>query len=184
MISLGTKLQQSVPNPFYKIITTGPEAAATVPLAYLLTEYPQYTEVDNMFPTGGYSEYHALQLKVEKRMSHGLTMLASFTGQKLIDNFSILSNVGNSTGGVQNIYDGRGERSVSSNDRSRRLVISGTYELPFGRGRRFGKNWNRGVDALIGSWQINAISSYQTGFPISVTAANNCTNCGINTLRP
>ena len=82
MIALGTKLQQSVANPFYRIITTGPEAAATVPLAYLLTAFPQFTEVDNMFPTGGYSEYNALQLKVEKRFSHGLTMLASFTGQK------------------------------------------------------------------------------------------------------
>jgi hypothetical protein len=184
VISLGTKLQQSVQNPFYRIITTGPEAAAMVPLAYLLTAFPQYTEVDNMFPTGGYSEYHALQLKVEKRMSHGLTMLASFTGQKLIDNFSILSNVGNSTGGIQNIYDGRGERSVSSNDRSRRLVISGTYQLPVGRGKALGGNWNRATDALLGGWQMNGIYTYQTGFPISVTAANTCTNCGINTLRP
>ena len=184
MIALGTKLQQSVANPFYRIITTGPEAAATVPLAYLLTAFPQYTEVDNMFPTGGYSLYHALQLKVEKRLNHGLTMLASFTGQKLIDDFSILSNVGNNTGGIQNIYNGRGERSVSSNDRSRRLVISGTYQLPVGRGKAFGKNWNRAVDALIGGWQVNGIYTAQTGFPISVTAQNTCTNCGVNTLRP
>jgi hypothetical protein len=40
------------------------------------------------------------------------------------------------------------------------------------------------VDSLIGGWQINGISTYQTGFPISVTAQNTCTNCGINTLRP
>jgi hypothetical protein len=184
MIGLGTKLQQSVPNPFYKIITTGPEAAANVPLAYLLTAFPQFTEVDNMFPTGGYSEYHSLQLKAQKRFGHGLTALLTFTGQKLIDDFSILSNVGNSTGGIQNIYDGRGERSVSSNDRSRRLVISGTYQLPLGRGKALGKHWNRAVDSLLGGWQINGISTYQTGFPISVTAQNTCTNCGINTLRP
>jgi hypothetical protein len=183
-IALGTKLQQSVPNPFYRLIGTGPLAAQSVPLAYLLTAFPQFTEVDNMFPTGGYSVYHAFQLKVQKRFSHGLTWLLTFTGQKSIDDYSILSNVGNNTGGIQNIYDGKGERSVSSNDRSRRLVISGTYQLPVGRGKALGKNWNRAVDALIGGWQINGISTYQTGFPISVTAQNTCTNCGINTLRP
>ncbi len=184
IIALGTKLQQSVANPFYRLITTGPEAAATVPLAYLLTPFPQFTEVDNMYPTGGYSEYHALQLKVVKRFSHGLNWLMSFTGQKTIDDFSILSNVGNSTGGIQNIYNGKAERSISSNDRSRRLVISGTYQLPVGRGKALGETWNRGVNAVIGGWQVNGIYSYQTGFPISVTAQNTCTNCGINTLRP
>src|SRR5206468_9991484 len=108
MISLGTKLQQSVANPFCRIIATGPVAAQNVPLAYLLTAFPHFTEVDNMFPTGGYSEYNALQLKVQKRFSHGLTWLLTFTGQKSIDDFSILSNVGNSTGAIQNFYTGTG----------------------------------------------------------------------------
>ncbi len=183
-IALGTKLQQSVPNPFYGIINTGPESTPTVPLYYLVAPFPQFTAVYASFPTGGYSDYNSFQLKVEKRFSHGLTALLSFTGQKLIDDFSQISNVGNSTGGIQNIYDDKAERAVSSNDRSRRLVISGTYELPFGRGKAFGKNWNRAVDALIGEWQVNGIYTYQTGFPISVTAANNCTDCGIQTLRP
>lgn len=183
-IALGSKLQQSVANPFYGIIKTGPEAAKTVPLSYLLAPFPQFNTVYASFPTGGYSDYHALQLKVEKRFSRGLTALLSFTGQKLIDDFSQLSNVGNSTGGIQDIYNGQGERAVSSNDRSRRLVISGTYEMPFGRGKTFGKDWNRFLDGVIGGWQINGIYSYQTGFPISVTAANTCTNCGVNTIRP
>ena len=183
-IAQGTKLQQSVANPFYGIITTGPESSATIPLYSLLAPFPQFTAVEYMFPTGGYSEYNSFQLKVEKRFSHGLTTLVSFTGQKLIDDFSILSNVGNSTGGVQNIYNYKTERAVSSNDQSRRLVISGTYQLPFGRGQAFGKSWSRLVDSLIGEWQVNGIYTYTTGFPISVTAANNCTGCGINTLRP
>ena len=183
-IALGNKLQQSVANPFYGIITTGPEATATIPLYYLLAPFPQFTTVQASFPTGGYSSYHSFQLKVEKRMSHGLTALLSFTGQKSIDDFSQISNVGNQAGGIQNIYDDQQQRGVSSNDRSRRLVISGTYELPFGRGKAFGKNWNRAVDSLIGEWQVNGIYTYQTGFPISVTAANNCTGCSIQTLRP
>jgi len=121
---------------------------------------------------------------VQKRFSHGLNWLFTFTGQKTIDDFSILSNVGNNTGGIQNIYDGKGERSVSSNDRSRRMVISGTYQFPLGKGKALGTHWNRAVDALLGQWQVNGIYAYQTGFPISVTAVNTCTNCGVNTLRP
>jgi len=139
--------------------------------------------VQAQYIIGGYTIYHALQLKVEKRFSQGLSFLLSFTGQKLIDDFSVIQNVGNSTGGIQNIYNDRGERAVSSNDISRRLVISGVYELPFGRGRRFGASWNRGVDALLGGWQVNGIATNQTGFPISVVTQNTC-NCGSNTLRP
>jgi hypothetical protein len=183
-MALGSKLQQSVANPFSGIITTGPEASATIPQYYLMAPFPQFAAVQASFPTGGFSTYHAFQLKVEKRLTQGLTALLSFTGQKSIDDFSQISNVGNQAGGIQNIYDDRQQRAVSSNDRSRRLVISGTYQLPFGRGRAFGKSWSRPVDALIGGWQVNGIYSYQTGFPISVTAANNCTGCGIQTLRP
>jgi hypothetical protein len=183
-IALGSRLQQSVPNPFYGIISTGPESAAAIPLSYLLAPFPQFTTVYASFPTGGYSDYNSFQLKVEKRFNHGLNALLSYTAQKLIDDFSQISNVGNSTGGIQNIYNGQAERAVSSNDRSQRLVISGTYELPFGRGKAFGRNWSRGIDALIGEWQVNGIYDYQTGFPISVTTQNTCTNCGVNTLRP
>lgn len=183
-IAQGTKLQQSVANPFYGHIATGPESSATIPLYYLLSPFPQFTAIDASFPTGGYSDYSSFQLKVEKRFSHGLTTLVSFTGQKLIDDFSQISNVGNQTGGIQNIYDDKQQRSVSSNDQSRRLVISGTYQLPFGRGKDFGRNWSRPLDALIGEWQVNGIYTYTTGFPISLTAANNCTGCGIQTLRP
>ncbi|HWD00557.1 MAG TPA: TonB-dependent receptor, partial [Candidatus Sulfopaludibacter sp.] len=184
VIALGSKLQQSVPNPFYGIITTGPEAAATIPLSYLLSPFPQFTGVQINYPTGGYTIYHAFQLKVEKRFSHGLSALVSYTDQKLIDDYSIISNVGNNTGGIQNIYNGKGERSISSNDISQRLVISGVFELPIGRGKSFGKNWSRPLDAVIGGWQVNGIASYQTGFPVSVTTQNTCTNCGNNVLRP
>ena len=135
-------------------------------------------------PNRGLHHLSRVSVEGEKRFSHGLSTLLSYTAQKLIDDYSIISNVGNNTGGIQNIYDGRNERSVSSNDISQRLVISGVYELPFGRGKFIGHNWNRVIDAAVGGWQVNGIATYQTGFPISITAPNNCTNCGNNTLRP
>ncbi|MFP5227365.1 MAG: hypothetical protein ACLGXA_07015 [Acidobacteriota bacterium] len=84
---------------------------------------------------------------MNKRLSHNLSALISFTGSKQIDDYSIISNVGHAAGGIQNIYDPRGERAVSSNDISGNLVVSGVYSLPFGRGQTWGDNWNRVVDA-------------------------------------
>jgi hypothetical protein len=182
-LALGTGLQQSVPNPFYGFILTGPLSTQTVPRSYLLAPYPQYTGLQASYPTGGYGIYHSFQLKIARRFSHGLSLLLAFTGQKLIDDYAIISNVGNNTGGIQNIYNGRGERGVSSNDVSNRLVISGTYSLPFGRGRKFGGGWNKTVDLLLGGWQANGIATNQSGFPLSLTTQNT-SNSGSNVLRP
>jgi hypothetical protein len=182
-LALGTKIQQSVPNPFYGLITTGPLATATVPYSYLLAPFPQYTGIEASYITGGYTLYHAFQLKVDKRFSHGLSALLSFTGQKLIDNYSIISNVGNSTGGIQNIYDRSGDKSVSSNDISKHLSIAGVYNLPFGRGQQWGMSWSPFVNAVLGGWAVNAIDTAQTGFPLSPTTANT-SNSGSNALRP
>jgi hypothetical protein len=182
-LALGSKLQSSVPNPFYGIITTGPESSATIPLSYLVAPFPQFINPQASYMTGGYGLYNAFQLKVEKRFSQGLSVLLAFTGQKLIDDYAIISNVGNNTGGIQNIYNAQGDRGVSSNDISQHLVISGVYNLPFGRGLQFGKNWNRAVDTLLGGWQVNGIATAQTGFPLSVTTQNT-SQSGSNTLRP
>ena len=182
-MALGTKLQQSVPNPFYKIITNGPEAGPTIPESYLQAPFPQFTAVDLLYLPGGYEEYNSFQLKVNKRMSHGLNLLISFTGQKQIDDYSGIENVGNITGGIQNIYNPRGERAVSSNDISRSLVVSGDYNLPFGRGQHFGGNWNRALNAALGGWQINGICTEQDGFPLSATTQNT-SNSGSDVLRP
>jgi hypothetical protein len=181
-LSLGTQLQQSVPNPFFGVITTGPEAAATIPRSYLAAPFPQYTAMDASYITGGYTIYHSVQAKVEKRFSQGLNLLLAFTGQKLIDDYSIISNVGNNAG-IQNIYNPAGERSISSNDISKRLVISGGYRLPFGRGQRFGANWNSAMDAVLGGWQFNGIATAQTGFPLAVTTQNT-SNSGSTSMRP
>ncbi len=181
-MALGTQLQKSVTNPFYGLIQTGPLAGKTVPESYLVAPFPQFTAIYASFLTGGYSDYNSIQVKVEKRFSQGLSLLVSFTGQKLIDDYSIIENEGQSAG-IQNIYDGNSERAVSPNDISRSLVTSGVYSLPFGRGQRFGANWKRGVDLLLGGWQVNGIATYQTGFPLALTTQNT-SGSGSNALRP
>jgi len=181
-LTLGSALTQKVTNPFYGIITTGPLAAATVPLSYLQAPYPQYNGVSLDYPTGGMSLYHSFQLKVERRLTSGLSLLASFTGEKLIDDFSNISNVGRNSN-HQNIYNMRADRSVSANDISRVFSFAGVYQLPFGRGRQFGRNWGGITDALLGGWQMNGILSLETGFPLALHTSNT-SHSGSPSLRP
>jgi hypothetical protein len=182
-LSLGTQLEQSVANPFNGIITTGAEAGATIPESYLAAPFPQFTAVDLSYLVGGYEIYNSFQIRVNKRLSHGLSALISYTGQKQIDDYSGIENVGNITGGIQNIYNQQAERAVSSNNISRSLVVSAVYNLPFGRGQTIGGNWSRPVDALLGGWQLNGITTQQNGFPLSVSTQNT-SDSGSNVLRP
>ena len=179
----GTQLQANVANPFFGTIKTGTLAAAQVPRSYLVAPFPQYTALQASFVTGGFSNYDSVQVKVVKRASHGLSLLLAFTGQKLFDNYSIISNVGNQAGGIQDIYNPSGDRTVSSNDIAHKLVISGVYELPFGRGKQFGSNWNRLTDTLLGGWQANGIYTMQGGFPLAITTQDT-SHAGGNVLRP
>jgi hypothetical protein len=135
-----------------------------------------------MYQTGGISDYHSLQVKVEKRFGSGLSLRASYTDSKLIDDYSIISNLGRQSA-LQDVYNRRADRAVSANDVSQRLVASYVYNLPFGRGKKLGGNWNRGVNAVLGGWQTNGILSFQTGMPLALTA-NNTSNSGNATLRP
>jgi hypothetical protein len=72
----------------------------------------------------------------------------------------------------QNSYNILASRSVTDFDRTHRLVMSYIYELPFGRGRHFGSNMSRGLDAVFGGWQFNGISTFQSGTALSISATN------------
>ncbi|MGC4050764.1 MAG: TonB-dependent receptor [Paludibaculum sp.] len=168
--ALGTVNQQLVPNPFYSIITdpTSSLSLATVQRGQLLRPYPQYGSINLVNPSIGNSNYHSMQARVEKRFSKGYTLLGAYTWSKNITDFSNAA-VGSTTG-VMDPYNLRLERSLDSQDVPHRLVVSGVYELPFGRGRWLGSHWNRGVDMLFGGWQLNGIASFQKGEPLVMSA--------------
>ncbi len=179
---LSSALQQQVPNPFYGQITTGVLSTATVPLSSVVSAYPQYQSLGLQFPTGAFSTYPALQLKVEKRFGNGTSFILSYTKQKLIDDNSITAVVG-SNASVQNIYNLLAEKSISANDVSQLFVLSYVYELPFGKGKRFGNSWNRPVNWVLGGWQFNGITTLQTGLPLALTTQDTSDSGGI-VLRP
>lgn len=170
-MSLGNKLREQVPNPFFGVITDPKStlSAPTIEYGQLIRPYPQITALDLQWRPYGNSNYHAFTLRTEKRFSDGLSFLVAFTGAKMIsdsESSGFFSSSGGS--GTQNTYNRRAERAVSSEDIARRLVVSGDYQLPFGKGRRFAKASNRLLDAVIGGWQMNGLWTWQGGQPIPI----------------
>ena len=128
----------------------------------------------------GNSIYHALQVKAERRLSSGLTFLGAYTWAKSISGpTDIGGQVGGGfyIGGLQDLYNLRGERSVSGFDQTQRFVATVLYDLPFF------KNGTGVTRALLGGWQVSLISTIQSGFPAPVGFGVDTTGTGIGS-RP
>jgi hypothetical protein len=153
-----------IPNPFYGVITdpTSALSRTTVARRQLYFPYPQYSTITSEAPSLACSVYHSFQGRVQKRFSGGLTTLISYTTGKTLTN---------ATGaGIIDPNDLRRERSLAAWDVSQRLVVSGMWEIPVGRRKKFGANMSRPLDAVLGRWQFNGIAAFQTGSPLALTA--------------
>jgi hypothetical protein len=119
------------------------------------------------------SNYHGMQAKLVKRVSFGLSFLASYTWSKSLDYGGSAASGGGAVGNPQTITDLRAGYGASGFDIPQRFVGSWTYELPFGPGKRFLTHGLLGN--LIGGWELDGISTLQSGLPFTVYLAN-CTN--------
>jgi hypothetical protein len=132
----------------------------------------------------GNNDYHGFSARVEHRFSAGLYFLNSFTWSKALGNSEqALEYYSNLTGAnPQNIYNLGPERGQSSYDAKLINVTSIVYQLPFGKGRKFGGNMNPFVDAAFGGWEMTSINTANTGLPVNVyyapSAANDVTGLG------
>lgn len=172
LLSLGTRLQELVDNPFYGRINVGTLAQQRVQRRQLLLPFPQFTGVTILNAGAASSIYHSFQLKVEKRLSHGQSFLVSFTAGKLIgnsnNNLAGLGVQSNGTG-TQDWHNLRGERSISEMDISRSMTINYVAELPFGPGRRF-LNAKNFAGRLLGGWNLSSIVTARSGMPLALSA--------------
>jgi outer membrane receptor protein involved in Fe transport len=116
--------------------------------------------------------YHSGQFKLERRFGKNLFFLTSYTWSKSIDNVSSTNFDSGVSGGVQNIYDPRQNRGVSDWDVPHRLAFSYIYDLPYGKGRRFGAQANPVLRALAGDWQMTGIFLASSGVPGTVTVGS------------
>jgi hypothetical protein len=117
------------------------------------------------------SIYHSFIASVEHRYRNGLAMQISFTGGKLLDDASQVVTFIGQAGSKQDFYCRKCEKSVSSQDVPSRLVSSFVYDLPIGKGRMLLGAMPKGLDMIVGGWQINGILSKRSGFPTDIRSS-------------
>lgn len=145
-------LTATSPSPFYGLNSV---YGSTISRGTLLEPYPEFGSISVQQSTG-FSWYHSLQVKLEKRLSHGYTVQVGYTHSKYMQATEFLNN-----------QDTIPYRSISSMDRPNVFTITGLWELPYGRGRHFGNSAPAFLNAIFGQWQLGMVEVHQSGAPLS-----------------
>ena len=127
---------------------------STVDLLQLVRPFPQFGDIW-IQEYNGTNRYNSLQLQGQKRFSRSFSLTTSYTYSRLKEKITYL-----------NPSDAGLEERFSTDDRPHRFTFAGIYELPFGRGRAFGHDMNRLLDAIVGGWQLNGTFEWQSGEPL------------------
>ena len=166
-----------VPMPYFQsqLLSNGTVA----PSPYLAGNPYVYDAISQISgtATNGNQSYNALQAVLQKRLSEGLEYQVAYTYSKCMTDSS---GYYGSWGGAayptspyfQNLYDQRAEWGPCYYDSTHVLTSYLTYDLPLGRDRKFGKDMNPVLNAIVGDWQVNSILSLHTGFPLTISAGD------------
>ena len=164
-------LAQLVPNPFRGLIPNTGSNGATIARSQLLKPFPQFGNL-RTFDDDGTSRYNSAQFKVEHRFTKGYSVLAAYTWSRFTERVFKL-----------NATDTEYEERLSEFDVPHRVSISGIFELPFGRGRRFASDARGWTDGLIGGWSVQGIGQFQSGRPVSFHDRNIYFNGDLSALK-
>ena len=162
-----TTMSSNVTNPFSGLLPNGGSLNnSSTALANVLAPYPQFpvgTSAGGWTGSGGVLEqdldlgrsyFHSLNVRLEHRLSHGLSVIGNYGYSRLIEQDTWL-----------NATDPVPEKRVSPFDHPQRIVTVISYQLPVGRGRSLNVN-SRWLDALVGGWNINSVYTWQIGQPL------------------
>jgi hypothetical protein len=187
-LSQGNQLLQQVQNPYYGKITGSGCGLSSPTVAYgqLLRPYPEFCDVSISQVLNSSSRYDALLINYTHRWSNGLNVLASYTFSKFTDNTGGTNTWATVGYGVpiRNNYNLAAEKSVDAADIPNSLVISYIYEVPVGKGKMAGTNFNAATNAVLGGWQITGVSTFKSGFPVGVVGGANNTGSFGGNQRP
>ncbi len=150
---------------------TKPFTSFSGSVAQSLRPFPQYLNINTGVQNGdksGHSSYHSMVLKLERRMSSGLTLQWNYTFSKVLtDSDTYFATTPN---GSQDHYNRRLEKSIGAFDQTHNVKMSTVYALPFGKGQRWLQN---GAAAwILGNWRVAGILTYSSGFPIALARNN------------
>jgi hypothetical protein len=146
-------LTANVTNPFRGLIPGETLNNPTTQRQNLLRPWPQFSNID-VRRYDGSSTFDSAQFRLEKRFSGGYTVLTSYTWSDFKEQVTRLNDT-----------DPDYEERFNDTHLRHRLVVNGIWELPFGRGRRWGSDANAVANAFIGNWSVSAIWNWQTGRP-------------------
>jgi hypothetical protein len=157
-LALGTVyLNTGFANPFYGVLpaSSARGSVTSVQRRVLMLPYPQFGSITAQYMSQGASWYNSLQLKFERRMRKGFMLLASYSNSKTMERIAFL-----------NAQDPELSRELTSYDIPQRLVVSGIWEVPFGKNKSL---FNHGWGARIaGGWTITSTATTQSGPPIAL----------------
>jgi TonB dependent receptor len=134
--------------------------------------YPDFAQNDNYISPNGDAYYYGLQFTYERRFSDGLGILANYTHSRCMTDFRNVLN-DDTAGGLQRAaylpgFGIKGDYTFCNDDSPNVVHLSGNWQIPYGRGLRFGHNANGFVNAVLGGWGTNFILTAQNGFPGTV----------------
>jgi hypothetical protein len=158
--------------PFNNALTPGP---GPIQSRRLLTNFGDLDGGSNQFN----GSYNSLQASLKKRFTGGMLFNLNYSWQKSLDNQSSLAE----NQKTQDPFNRRADWSRSSWDINHVLGFSYVYELPFGRGRKYGGSMNGFANALLGGWSIEGITRLESGPPFMVFTSQDISNTGRKTQR-
>jgi len=158
-LALGTAENTRVPNPFLGVLPSNSVLGqgATITQNRLWPRFPQFTSLNIQGANTGKAIYHALHLKVDKRMTNGLSVLWAYTFSKLIDNETT------------SVINPRRYRTVSNLDQTHIMRVAATYEFPW---RFAGQGMDRLLRQVAGGWSLSGYFIAESGTPFGITHAN------------
>ncbi|HEY3973555.1 MAG TPA: carboxypeptidase-like regulatory domain-containing protein [Candidatus Sulfotelmatobacter sp.] len=140
---------------------------------YFAAPYGEFVSIDNNSDNGR-ARYDSLQVKAEKNARHGLYALLSYTYSRAFDS-GFPDGLGTLPGAMYWPLPGANKLdwSLSQINLNNQFTASVLYDLPFGKGKKFGSGWNGATNAVFGDWKLNVIEKAISGFPLFVVASNN-----------
>ena len=145
-------LGKTFPNPYYSL---DPIYGSTITRGNLLRPHNQFSGVQIVGDPAGYSWYHSLQTRIERRFASGWTVQSSYTWSKNMEAIQFLNN-----------SDAMPAEQLGSLDRTHRLTGSGIWEIPVGRKRKFGAAMHPALNFIVGGWQLSGLYQHQSGNPL------------------